>query len=374
MFENKITSEEKCTGCGLCSYSCKLNCIEMIDDEEGFQVPFIDELQCKECGLCKSICPMNNNSNNFNSVRKTIAAQLYDQSNLEKSASGGAFAGIARAFIRAGGIVVGCTDDINCGGFFRTIRAEHEIDLLVGSKYYQCDLSKEIYETVNAELNNQKKVLFIGTPCQVDGVKRSVKKSENLLLVEILCQGVPSKKVVKYYHSDMEKKYGKEIKEHLYRSKERQDRGQYVTKLIFNDNSKYYGKGEGDLYNRSFQRKIFLRESCYNCKYACKDRVSDITLGDFWGLKEFKFSIKDGVSLVLINSKKAENIYNTTTDILFSSERLLEEAIPYNQPLNKSAKRSVLRTVSYKLLDRFGFSFTTRLLCYRYYVKRALRR
>jgi len=374
MTVEKITHRNMCTGCGLCSYTCVTNSIEMIDDDEGFKRPSIDSSRCTNCKECVLRCPMNSKNGITNSVQRTVAAQLLNKSELMNSASGGAFVGIARTLINRGGVVVGCVDDVENGGYFKLIRTDEEISHLVGSKYYQCDLSQEIYEKINTEIRQKINVLFIGTPCQVDAIKRSVVSNEYLFLVDILCQGVPSKKVVQSYHDDLSRKSGKKIIEHFYRSKENQQIGKYVTKLVFDDGSKYYGEGETDLYNRSFQRKVFLREACYKCKYVGVNRISDITLGDFWGLKKFDLSLNDGVSLVLINTERAELIYSATSDQLHSNERVLEEAVPYNQPLRSCAKRSVLRSVSYRLLDKLGFSLTTRILCYRYYVKRMIGR
>lgn len=370
----RITENNKCTGCGLCANLCPEQCISLQINQDGFQVPIINTNNCIGCGKCQKGCPVNKNSLIENTIIDCYAAQLYDKNDLMKSASGGAFSGIARNFIKQGGYVVGCVDDIEHGSSFRIIDNLNEINLLVGSKYYQCNLNVNIYKQIKEKISLNKRVLFIGTPCQVEAIKTSVGNNENLYLIDILCQGVPSKKVVDYYHKYMSRKFGSEIVEHIYRCKDNIDRNQYVTKIVFNNDFIYYGKGEKDLYNRSFQRKIFLRESCYNCKYTNLNRKSDLTLGDFWGLKNFEKNINDGVSLVLINTDKGKLLCENSKESLFFNKRKLEEALPYNKPLTQNAKKTVCRGISYKFLHAFGFSFTTRVLCCRYYLKSLIRR
>lgn len=366
-----IEYNNDCTGCGLCAYKCPKNCISLINDEEGFQIPFVDDKKCIECSLCKKVCPVLQKRDIDTNIKKTFAVQIKDTKLLMSSASGGAFIGIAIEFIKNGGYVVGVVDDVKNGATFQLVNSIDKLNEMVGSKYYQCDLTEDIYNEINEVLSKGNKVLFSGTPCQASAIKLSVNKEnlDRLFLIDIICQGTPSKKVVSKYHKYIESKQKKKLIKHFYRSKDKIKQGQYTTKLIYNDNSTNILIGEKDLYSRSFQRKIYIRESCYNCKFTNCNRISDITIGDFWGVKDIDIDICKGVSLVLINSTKGLQLFDYAKNKFIVFEKTLEEAVPYNLPLKQSAKRSCLRGVSFKMLDKLGFSFTTRLLCYRYYIK-----
>lgn len=120
-FVNKninITVNKECMGCGLCAFVCPVRAIHLINDEEGFQIPYVDEKRCIECGKCIRKCPVNEQNEQTSNTKYVLAAQLKDEDRLNKSASGGAFYGIAMGFITAGGRVFGVVDDAVRGSFF----------------------------------------------------------------------------------------------------------------------------------------------------------------------------------------------------------------------------------------------------------------
>lgn len=365
-----------CTGCGLCAYVCPIDCIEMVEDREGFLYPQIDSSRCTNCGICRKACSAHNVCSQNISIYRTIAAQLIDNNLLIKSASGGAFIGLAIEVIKNGGVVVGVVDDIKEGARFRIAHKIDDVYFMVGSKYFQCDLEVRIYEEIYSLLTKGIRVLFSGTPCQIWAIKNGIQEEfqENLFLVEIICQGVPSKKIVGCYHDYINRTRKKKVEQHYYRSKDITETGRYTTKLVYSTGEVEVKIGEADLYSRAFQRKIYLRESCYKCKFTNLHRVADVTIGDFWGLQSNKIDVKKGVSVILISTLKGEKLWESSKHLFISEEKVLADIVNSNKPLTASVKRPWYRMISYKMLDIIGFSLTTRLLCCRYYLRRLLKR
>ena len=108
---------------------------------------------------------------------------------------------------------------------------------------------------------------------------------------------------------------------------------------LYKDNKEIYSKNmKESLYLLGFMNALFLRENCYSCKYAQEERVSDVTIGDFWGLGddvEFNYSKKEGVSLILSNTIKGDKLINLCKGELFLEERSIKEAIKGNAQLRR---------------------------------------
>jgi coenzyme F420-reducing hydrogenase beta subunit len=373
---NKICEVSKCTGCLLCKLKCPQNCINCVEDSEGFQIPKIDENICINCGLCSKVCPVN--SQIEQEPRKTYAVQLKDKSLLLNSASGGAFMAVAYSIIKDGGIVCGTVDNIEKGLNFQFASSYDELNLMAGSKYYQCNLLQDTYNSI-CDFVRIKKVLFVGTPCQVSAVKKAISReySDNLYTIDILCQGVPSSFVVKKYRNFISKREGKKLVEHRFRCKDIDSHNEYITKLIFEDKMQKLFVGEDDIYSRSFQRKIFLREACYQCHFSGINREGDLTIGDFWGIKSVinrSIDLNGGVSLVISSSTKGDELINAISGMAFKEEKTLKEAVEYNLPLRQPVIRPKSRTFSYKLLNKIGINNTVNLLCWKYFAKKILRK
>ena len=348
--------EKKCCGCGACFQICPKGAITMIENSRGFLVPKIDEDKCISCGLCLSVCPEINNLN-FNKVLSAHAAISKDKDNLNISTSGGIFFHICRHILNNGGIVYGCAWNSKLS--VEHIRVDNLEDLkkLHQSKYIQSN-NNNTYLNVKNDLNAKKTVVYSGTACQIAGLKLFLKNDyDNLFTVEVICHGVPSPGLFRKYIQWLEKKYNKKIIKYSFRNKEKHKTGEhYMFSIIFEDHSKKFFYVNEDPYYSSFLSDKILRKCCYSCKYKSKDRISDFTLGDFWGIERYlkKFPARNGVSAVMINSDKAEKLFDQIKCDLVSQKVDIEYVFKGNKSLENSA--SVNNLVEYDLSDEELFN------------------
>lgn len=368
------TNREKCTGCAACSYICPQKCIEMKKDKEHFIIPNVDSEKCINCNLCNKICPINSKKIE-KCERKCYVAQLKDKNILKECASGGAFYGISQFILKNGGSVFGVCYVENQLKYIKVTK-EDELILLTKSKYFQCELTRENYMEI-VEESNKKLILVSGTPCQISAMKNIPKlNKENTIFLEILCQGVPNDFVIKKYDSEKEKIFNKKIAKHIFRSKDKYVGKNYLNKYVFNDGSLKYYVGEEDPLSLTFQRQMFLRESCYKCEYSQEQRTADFTVGDYWedNLQNENMNLKNGFSIILCNTEKAQKIFNLI-ETFYIEERDYRDALKNNIPFHKSVKRPFERNYSYKLLE-LGLkpSIVAKIICYKYYIKRMLKK
>lgn len=324
-----VCDKKDCFGCHACFNICPKGAIEMNEDEMGALIPEIDQVKCIDCGLCKKVCPALNYSN-FKKPQKTLAAIAKDENIYKSSTSGGIATLFSKKIIENSGVVYGAAiiDDLNIR-HIRVVKVE-DLKKLQGSKYVQSSIGKT-YKLVKSDLLKGLKVLFIGTPCQIDGLLMYLQKDyENLCTINIICHGAPSNRLLKeHVNSIIGEKYSNT-------SVKFRDQNNYNFRVIANDNIIYSNKLENDLYMTGFMRKLFFRNSCYSCKYAQQNRVGDITIGDFWGFNNanpFPVKYKYGLSVILINSHKGLKYFDLVSDELIYNERELEEAVNGNSQL-----------------------------------------
>jgi len=368
--------KKTCTGCGLCSEICVQKCIKMRVNSDGFLYPCIEnEELCVNCGLCNKKCPLNNSK--FNDyVKKVYAVQHKDKDTLKKCASGGAFTSLVNYIIDLGGSVCGVAEIDGKVKFIVTNKKE-ELEYICGSKYYQCSISEEIYKEIR-ERCKKEKVLFSGTPCQVSAIKNFLdnKLKTNLITLEILCQGVPSEKVVRKFYEIKEKKNSSKIIKHFFRSKDYYVGRNYLNKYVYDNGKIEYEIGGDDPLSLSFQRQIFLRESCYNCKFSKEERVADFTAGDLWdyNLKNRNINFEDGVSVLIANNEYSNSIINSCH--YFYKEEIDEKlSLNDNLPFHKPVKRPLSRNISFILLNNnINGILITKICCWKYYIKRTLKK
>lgn len=355
-----INKKMQCCGCSACYNACPSNAISMIINDEGFYEPKIDYSKCINCGLCHNLCPQLNNKIKFAFPIKTYAAYINDKKNILNSSSGGLFYQIAKKIIESYGIVYGVAWNQNMESNHVKVDSLENLNKLQGSKYVQSNL-KQIFLDIMDDLNNNKIVLFSGTPCQIAGLKSFLKKDYiNLITIDLVCHGVPSPLLFNKYKEWYEYKNNVKIIDYSFRDKYNNDWGVNARiKVLKNKKNKYlFVRAKLDPYFKAFTDGSNYRECCYDCKYAKKDRISDITLADYWGIENVhkNFINKKGVSLLIINTERGVSLFNNIINNIKYIESDINEAVKYNLNLNKPSVRPDLRNYVYSGLKDINSS------------------
>ena len=356
-----FNTKSKCCGCGACENICPKNAIKMMEDKYGFIYPSIDEDKCIKCTLCNKVCAFQNSIvENSNIASYAVVSK---STNLKESASGGAFSAIAEEFILNGGYVFGAAlertgDRINV---YHTVASDSkELKKLKGSKYVQSEM-KDTYIQIKKLLKEGKKVLFSGTPCQCDALKYFVgKNSDNLYTMDIICHGVPNNRLFNDYLLVLETKFSKKVSKFNFRSKEN-GWGNFNAMIEFHDRTKTILSSLQSSYYYLFLSSYIYRQSCYSCKYANSNRITDITIGDYWGIEnehnEFvnktknNINIEEGVSCVIINSQKGQELFEKYKTSLSFEISAIDKITKYNKQLLCPSKEPKGRE---KLLDMYA--------------------
>lgn len=337
-----------CAGCMACLDACPVTAIDIKYGDDGAAYPEINIDKCINCKKCQRVCPVCNNLDGLAFSQKAYALTLNDVMERNKSASGGAFEAISTALFSQ-------HPDLLIAGAMWTngTCVEHRLlpyaDRAVfrKSKYVQSNCSG-IYKTVESALKEGKYVLFSGTPCQVAACKQYLGRSyDNLFLVDIICHGVPGKEILDKYFADLEKRNSSEVVSASFREKKKDLYGEYhsdnfVVKLA--SGRSISGNKKTSNYLRVFHNGYLFRDSCYECKFANQNRNSDITIGDYWHIQSLHPEMVDysGVSCLLINSSKGEQIVSALSDVALTETEvafLLNHNGQLLHPSNKPKKR-----------------------------------
>ena len=300
-----ILNKKECTGCSVCAQVCPHNCIKMIETNEGFYYPVVDEKLCTDCGLCVKKCHALND--NF---KNDFEQEFYDiRANDEirmKSSSGGMFTLIADYILENGGFVCGASWRADWLGVEHIIIDDKkDLDKLRYSKYMESSLGN-IFSEIKKLLNENKLVLFTGAPCQVSALNFYLGKDyANLIVVDFLCNSVVPQKVWRKYL--LEKSKGRGIEYISFRDKNIFGCVCVGIYIKFANGEEYLEK-ENDVYMKSFLNHTSVKEECLHCKYRRFERVGDITIGDYWSMVAKEKEDK-GISLVKISSVKGGKIF-----------------------------------------------------------------
>lgn len=351
------TDRKKCTGCGVCANICPRNAIEMISDEKGFAYPEIITDKCIECGLCQEVCP----ENGLSELRASENAYLFVNDSFDirrKSSSGGAFYVLAEAFVQEGGYVFGAEFSSDFSVRHNVYGDKDNVQKFQTSKYVQSN-TYDSYDKAYQLLKNGKKVLFSGTPCQISALNKYLdlkkSKTDGLLTVDFVCHGVGSplfwKKCMDYYSKNGKK----QITDINFRGKPKPGKLQNMY-IKFSDDKEYFAPSTNlDLFYYHFLNNYILRESCYECNYSVRERVSDITLADCFKLKDDSRELDDGygVSFLLTNSQKGMEYLHA----LNQAGRLKQvNAMDYLQPnMNKSTPKPSSYDEFWEIYKEKGF-------------------
>ena len=350
----EIINKSDCTGCQACAKACPKKCIKMQPDSEGFVYPAVNEQVCVSCGKCIKVCPVKNH-NEENTVKNVYAVKNKDENIRATSSSGGTFFELASEIINEGGVVFGCAMNKELAAEHTAVYDIAGLEALKSSKYVQSDI-KDTYEQAKKLLENGKKVLYSGTPCQIAGLKNYLgKEYEKLILVDVLCHGVPSPAVLKDYLVLIEKKYGSKPVSINFRSKEKSWKRLYID-IKLEDGQRYFVFSGYDRYLSMFLNNMSLRPSCYECKFTSVHRQGDITLGDFWGIGR-KYPERDddkGISLVVTNTEKGSALFKRLNNKLNYFESDIDLAAAGQRTLSAPTKKNPLRDDFYKAYAEKG--------------------
>lgn len=320
--------ESECCGCSLCANICPVDAIVATENLQGFLEYNVDEDKCIHCKLCHTLCKSSLNQKN-EYVKKGYAGISKDTTLRLNSSSGGIFSEIASKIIADNGVVYGVAYDSDNSVVHIRVDNKNDLRKLQGSKYVQSVLNN-IFALVKHDLISEKTVLFSGTPCQIEGLCKFLKKKyEKLYTVDIVCHGVTSRKIWKDYLNYISNNGKKHINDINFRDKKtgwhrfsfsyRKD-GKKVSRLFIDDPFCFF-----------FDKHFSINPTCFNCKYASNDHKADITLGDLWGIENFPYVPDDnqGTSLIIVSSDKGEELLTQITNIdLIPIDK--EKAMIYN--------------------------------------------
>lgn len=348
---NNITGvkKENCYGCYACYNICPIHVIQMKMDEEGFAYPNIDKDQCINCGKCVQVCP-SCMPIHLQTTERAYACYAKDNTEHISSSSGGFFSVLAKQVLEQKGRVFGTA-------FNERLEVEHieiskvaDLFKLKGSKYVQSKIGN-IYLKVKEQLEDGKIVLFSGTPCQIVGLKLFLKKEyEKLVCVDLICHGVASPAVWDGY---LNEQFGEnEVVEMSFRDK-KSEPGRAILKYKLKNGTIYRERYHESPYIQGFISNYYTRQVCFECGFKGFKRWSDITIGDFWSIKEFHPELyhENGVSAVITHTSKGEKWMNSVADKLIMCDSTTDEISVWNECILESVKRNPLRQEFFEKWD-----------------------
>jgi coenzyme F420-reducing hydrogenase beta subunit len=351
----KLT-KEKCYGCGACMDSCKVGAIHMKEDREGFLYPVTNQSKCTSCGLCIRVCIRNNpNTVAYEaSYPKAYTAYHTNMQRRQKSSSGAVFPALAQhAVEEQHGVVAGARYDENMKVIMDIAEHMEEVKAFFGSKYVKSDFTG-IYSRIKNLLEEGRFVLYSGLPCECAGLRSYLRKDyDNLLICELICHAAPSPKVFGQYVEYMNRQHNARVTDVVFRSKERGWRIGDANMVITFDNGRVHTQHSVEnMYFRAFLDEVIIRPSCTVCKYCYDKRAGDITLGDCWGIDRAAPELFDnkGVSLILVNNKKGEELWNRVSSQFILKENSIDEVFYKNH--RKPSQDKKQRTTFFFKLDQ----------------------
>ena len=343
----QILQERDCCGCGACSVVCPQNCITMQEGTLGHLFPRVDQTKCVGCGLCDRVCPMQVNLKHCD--RQTaVAAFAKDATTRFEGSSGGMFGVFSKKLLANGYIVYGAAFDEDLKLQCMSANTVEELSPLYKSKYLQSDMTGG-FKKIKEQLRAGKKILFVSTPCQVYALKSYLMEDyPNLLTVDFFCHGVPSQRFFDQCLAEEEKALGSKILRYGFRAKKKRGATPHYVALSYEKNGRQ--KDIIDYYFVSpfyaiFQKYIDLRESCYNCRFAGRNRASDITIGDFHDIDRYIQGVNrfDGVSTVVLNTPKGYAMWDSCLEYVqaypMDLEKLISDGQCFGNGTNRPARR-----------------------------------
>ena len=239
---------------------------------------------------------------------------------LKRSSSGGAYMSLVDAFYKINngvGHVYGVAFNEKLVPEYQCAKSAVEAAKFCGSKYVYCSCSNVINPIIN-DLIAGKPVLFIGTPCTVNTILQRTKSlKEKLFTIDLICNGTPDIKVWQQYVLWLNGKYKSKVKSFEFRHKENGNNNPYCSYAEFEDGQKVVDTYLTSSYTQLFLKRLIIRKACFKCPYKNMDRTGDVTIGDFWGIKEAMpdYPQKREVSLVIANTYMGEKLIHNGNNL-----------------------------------------------------------
>lgn len=342
----------------------------MDESADGATRPVVDASRCVDCGLCRKVCP-NNSDVEYKRPIACHAAWITDKAKRRVCASGGVGTVLSETMLDSGGCVFGSRYDDYLVPIMAQAKDKEDLERFKGSRYVQSLISSDTYKQAKVLLGSGEKVLFIGTPCQISGLKCYLRKPyANLITVDLICHGVSPTRYLVDEVNYLSRKYGlKGLADIRFRGNDGNNYRQKLLRLC--EAQQYYITG--------FLLGVSMRENCYSCRYARPDRVSDITIGDFIGLgttAPFNHPTAN-VSSVLINTPAGMEFYEAAASKhpeLVSIERTYEERLQYAPSLLHPFNRHPLNAKFKAEYSKYGYALAIRRTLGNYMRRNLLRR
>ncbi len=355
---SEICESGRCTLCKLCINVCPKQCIRLDERPDGDTVACKDDDICIECGLCELVCP-SLNVVDCNYPKKVYAAWTSDSEIHKVSASGGIAAQMYKETLEKGWYIVGCEWNEDFEAVYKITSDIEDIAAFQNSKYVYSNPS-DIYLKVRDIVKEGKSVLFIGLPCHVAAMASYAtrfKFRDKILLVDLACHGTPPAKYFKQHIDSVKKQLERNVTRCFFRDP-KFGTDKFFFTLYDGDNLIYKKRVNEDLYCFGYHKALIYRECCYECRYAKRERCSDLTISDYHGLGTLTLYTgnRKSVSCILVNTEMGETFLKALNNLI-KYERPIEEPLRiervFNQPYQKKPEVDLFKK-DFSMIGDYG--------------------
>ncbi|MBU5485762.1 Coenzyme F420 hydrogenase/dehydrogenase, beta subunit C-terminal domain [Clostridium sp. MSJ-11] len=340
-----------CFGCEACAQVCSKRAIHMVEDEEGFRYPQVDQSLCINCRMCNKVCPYENMPLKSQEEKVAFGGYIKNETVRRESTSGGAFSAIVDTWCDTNYVIFGAVaDGVKVYHSYTTDKTD--MGRFRKSKYSQSCIGSA-YKDARKFLDEEKKVIFSGTPCQISGLKAFLGNTnqDNLLTVEVICEGVPSPHFVRKYDEWMQLKHGSKIKVLDYRYKDGKKWDFQVMYTSLESGHRFKIDRWFNPFWSIWLNHLMSRPACYECPFTTIGRVADISLGDLWGVHLYcpeLYGGNGGASLIICNTKKGKRALASAQRELYGHELDFTTALKYQSPMCKAINQNPQREMFMK--------------------------
>lgn len=328
-----------CTGCGVCVGVCPQKCIGMQTDHAGFRYPVIDKEICTGCNVCNNKCPINSRPVVNAYTRPFVyAAYSSDTVNRKASSSGGIFREFTKTIMENGGMAFAAKYNPFPTVAFSKIDSVDEISFFHGSKYVESEIG-DVFIEVKKELDTNRKVLFVGLPCQIAGLLSFLHEPyTNLYTIDLVCGGVPSSLYFRTWIDSLENIYQDKIIDYKFRNKIL-GWSNSISSITFSSGNERFITKKKDIFYQDYQKGKNVRKGCFNCQFYGFNTVADLTIGDYNGALHYEWAREDadrGLSVICINSEKGNELVQICKKNIVLKESNFYAASRYNFQMKMS--------------------------------------